>query len=365
MKKSIFRKVALVFLISIFVISINVNAMTFNDVTTDAWYYENVETLTGEGIIGGYPDGTFKPEITMTVDAFIKTMVVALGNDPGNADGYWAQNYIDEAIEMGILMDGDFSDFAKMITRADMSMLAVRTVVKLEGEKEYVYVPGMNDALYNSITDTADIMNFDDQAFILHSYELGIITGYPNGSFKPNDGLKRSEACTVIRRVIEESQRTPYEEPVASEWDLRAEEVYEETGIRPFENTTTDIDDGVITEYELKNILDTYSFESFLSYNNDDDQRDDWNIIFGKAAVELYGDDNLETQLFEVEYIFRNIHDVDETVTNEVVASLRKRVTGVSTPIEKWELDNGAFIQIYGSNADSKTLSITAIGYKF
>jgi len=301
----------------------------------------------------------------MKVDQFIKTMVVALDEDPGNSDGYWAQAYIDKALELKILQANDFDDYRAMISREDMSKLSVRTLESLEGKKNYTYDAKDNDLLLNEINDRSSISDLEGEAYISQSYELGLITGYPDGSFKPKDGLKRSEACTVIRRVIEASQRKPYQAALSSNWDVRAEKVYEETGIRPFENTTTDLDEGVITQYELKNIQDTYSFASFLSYNTEDDQKDDWNVIVSAAAVKLFGDNNLETQLFELEYIFRNIHDVDETVTNEVITSIRKRITGVSTPTEKWELDNGAFIQIYGSGADSKTIAIDAVGFKF
>ena len=38
----------------------------FTDVNKEAWYAEAVEEAAFDGIINGYPDGTFKPEKAVT-----------------------------------------------------------------------------------------------------------------------------------------------------------------------------------------------------------------------------------------------------------------------------------------------------------
>ena len=38
----------------------------FTDVSKEAWYAEVVEEAAFDGIINGYPDGTFKPEKAVT-----------------------------------------------------------------------------------------------------------------------------------------------------------------------------------------------------------------------------------------------------------------------------------------------------------
>ena len=41
------------------------------------------------------------------------------------------------------------------------------------------------------------------------SYEAGIITGYPDGTFKPGAPITRAEACTIVNRTL---GRKPHED---------------------------------------------------------------------------------------------------------------------------------------------------------
>lgn len=181
--------------------------MTFTDVNGTDWYVEHVMVLVSEGIISGYNDNTFKPTKTMQVDEFIKTMVVALGYDPGNnPDGYWAQLYIDKAMELGFVHYSDFAVYNVPINRGDMAMVCERVIEMLEGSKTYT----KEQEVINNLTDYDDVRMSGSESAILHVYELGIITGYPDGSFGAKNQLMRSEASTVIHRIIDESERRPF-----------------------------------------------------------------------------------------------------------------------------------------------------------
>jgi len=60
-------------------------AKEFSDVSSDHWAHEYVDTLSNQGIINGYDDGTFKPSGTITRAEFIKLMVcIALGEEKAN-----------------------------------------------------------------------------------------------------------------------------------------------------------------------------------------------------------------------------------------------------------------------------------------
>lgn len=179
------------------------------DIKNTDWFYENVMVLVNKGIIEGDTNGDFLPNATMTADQFIKTMVVALGYPLEKGESYWAQPFIDKAIAIGIVKSGDFSSYRNPITRGEMAMLTVRVVEMLEGAKNYTYTGYEADKLTNSISDYSTI-KASLKPFVLKAYELGTITGYPDGSFKAGSSLKRSEACTVIRRVIDAETREPF-----------------------------------------------------------------------------------------------------------------------------------------------------------
>jgi len=178
----------------------------FTDLTGSEWFYEHVSVLVDAGIINGYNDHTFKPSRTIQVDEFIKTMVVALGYTPGNDPTYWAQLYIDQAISLGIISSTDFSSYNRPITRAEMAMICEGVVEMLEGTKTY----NLESDIISRLTDYSSVTSTGYESSILHVYELGIITGYPDGSFGPTRQLMRSEASTVIRRIIDTTIRQPF-----------------------------------------------------------------------------------------------------------------------------------------------------------
>lgn len=80
-----------------------------------------IEQLAALKVLGGYPDGTFQPDRTVTRAEFAKMLVSALGRAPrpagplpfGDARGHWAANggYLQAAVDLGAISgfpDGSF-----------------------------------------------------------------------------------------------------------------------------------------------------------------------------------------------------------------------------------------------------------------
>ncbi len=184
------------------------------DVNTSDWFYDAVERLSEDdrGIIVGYPDGTFRPEMRLARDQFITMVVRALGEEPGNSEGYWAQNYIDKAMELGILKAEDFDsylgpvNFKQVITREEMCMIIIRAVERLEGEQTFTDLT----QVLQVVTDSEDF-SFKYNKDIMKTYKLGIITGYPDHTFKPQGVLTRAEASTVVVRLIDPDTRPTFD----------------------------------------------------------------------------------------------------------------------------------------------------------
>ena len=108
----------------------------YSDVAADAWYNNAVSTLTNAGIIDGYEDGTFKPNgnITRAEFATIAVRFFEATYEGENLfpdiDGHWAQDYINEAANAGIVdgyPDGTFGP-QKLITRAEAMTMVNRTI---------------------------------------------------------------------------------------------------------------------------------------------------------------------------------------------------------------------------------------------
>ena len=99
----------------------------FSDVELEDWYNNAVSTMARGGIIVGYPDGTFRPNASITRAEFA-TMAVRFFRDnqiavPRFTDvaGHWAEQYIYMAAEKGLIVgypDNTFRPDAP-ITRAE------------------------------------------------------------------------------------------------------------------------------------------------------------------------------------------------------------------------------------------------------
>ena len=110
----------------------------FSDVSADKWYNNAVSTLCHMGVLGGYSDGTFRP------------------NAP--------------------------------ITRAEFAKIAV-SFAQINGFSEYGYFTDVDSSdWYAPYVDAAK--------------SVGLIEGYSDGSFKPGNKITRAEACTIVNRVL-------------------------------------------------------------------------------------------------------------------------------------------------------------------
>ena len=113
---------------------------TFTDVPADAWYAKAVNTLASLGMLGGYPDGTFQPERTITRAEFA---VVALAFTDGGSGASCS-----------------FTD----VNRSDW------------------FYP-----------------------YAAQASEYGWIGGYPDGSFRPNNSITRAEVSVIVNNMLERS----------------------------------------------------------------------------------------------------------------------------------------------------------------
>lgn len=100
----------------------------FGDLNTNAWYIQYVNFASNKGIINGYPDGSFRPDISITRGEFATMLANFLGIVKTQASspytdvyGHWAAGYITALSQRGIISgysDGTFRP-DRMITRAE------------------------------------------------------------------------------------------------------------------------------------------------------------------------------------------------------------------------------------------------------
>lgn len=183
-------------------------ASNFNDVKSTDWYYTNVNDLIKDSrsIIKGYPDGSFKPKAPLTKEQFITMVVRAAGFDLANGTVNWADNFIKKAYDLEFIFYGEFASFSDPITRQEMSLIIARVVDYLDGTQTYSQLEQVEQV----VLDSASFKKAFKES-ILKTYQLGIINGYEDHTFRPEGILTRAEASAVIIRVIKPTSRIKFD----------------------------------------------------------------------------------------------------------------------------------------------------------
>ena len=173
----------------------------YTDLKKTNWAYEAVAAMRGAGIVAGYPDGSFRPSRAVTYGEFIKMALIAdTGTDPGNASGSsWARNYYNAALEAGYftIYDIHISQLPNEIPRGDMALIASAVLGEAEIKKY--------DAIQQEIIDVD--AETEHEYDIVKSYAAGVLTGYEDGSFRPEGTLTRAEAAAVVCRLTDGAAR--------------------------------------------------------------------------------------------------------------------------------------------------------------
>ncbi|WP_303967777.1 S-layer homology domain-containing protein [Sporosarcina ureae] len=175
----------------------------FADVPATKHFAEAVNDLAERNIIGGYPDGTFKPGELITrgqAAAIIVKMVnldVTNVKDPGYTDVSTGNGYYQAIAAMsakGIIKgyeDGRYGP-NDPVTRGQMASI----IVKAFDLPNYGYLE-----LENPFKDI--ITSYSHQHNIKTLYKLGITTGTTPTTYSPNTAITRGQAAKLLRTTEE------------------------------------------------------------------------------------------------------------------------------------------------------------------
>lgn len=190
---------------SLFDLLVDDAAIKFEDFKPDAWYSEVMAKLTNLGGISGYPDGTIRPDGTVTKGEFTKMLIGTLGHEfSPSKTSHWSRPWVDKAIELDIIpsyiANGQFKDnqLDEPITRELMAVL-VKNSVNSYTEEEHARFKNYKNYELN----IADLYKVTYKEEVLQAYALGLISGYPDNTFRPQNSLTRAEASSVIIRVVD------------------------------------------------------------------------------------------------------------------------------------------------------------------
>ncbi len=172
------------------------------------WAKDYICTLMDEGLLTGYPDGSFRPDATITRQEFAAILARAKGykvttdRPPHFCDvgpELWSYDSIQALVEAGIFSRDDFGEAfnpSLPVTRAEIAMMLVRAS---ELEKE--------------VNKKASLASFVDpipawaSGYVTVALNHGLVTGYGDGTFRPAGRATRAEAGLMVLRMLDPKVR--------------------------------------------------------------------------------------------------------------------------------------------------------------
>lgn len=170
----------------------------------DHWAEEEICFMYDEGIVSGYSERNFLPNNYITRAEFLKISILNLSYTvyPVQSAGFsdvsaddWYYSYVTFARSKGFITgysDGTFhpNDY---ITRAE----AVSMSMQMSGIIEY-------DS-FGFESQFSDVSGDDWYGYAVSAaVDYGIVNGYGDGTFRPNNNITRAEATVIAERVWEE-----------------------------------------------------------------------------------------------------------------------------------------------------------------
>ncbi|MDQ6422568.1 S-layer homology domain-containing protein [Paenibacillus sp. LHD-117] len=165
------------------------------------WAEQDIRNLVQLGAVNGYKDGTYRPSQNITRAEFINILVKAMGLKETAAqtgfkdiEGHWAEDAISIAVANGIVEGFEDHTFRPdvSITREQMAVMIVKAF-KLELK--------MDGA---SFEDESEISAWA-VPYVTAATQLGILTGYEDGTVKPKQLATRAHAAALMTRSLEQA----------------------------------------------------------------------------------------------------------------------------------------------------------------
>ena len=203
MQNTKWKTLAIVFFMS-FYLNINVVSVSgaddFNDIENH-WAEDKIEKWAEEGRISGYPDGSFKPDGNITKAEFITLINNLYGysevdsanfSDVGSEAWYANQTAIAKSNRYMEWYQKNQLEPDEAISREDVSVILAEILASKSSNPELVL---------ESFED-GTMVEETHQSQVAALVEKGYLTGYPDGTYKPQGAITRAEIVNLLDKVL-------------------------------------------------------------------------------------------------------------------------------------------------------------------
>ncbi|HHY38689.1 MAG TPA: S8 family serine peptidase [Clostridia bacterium] len=207
------------------------------------WAERDIYHLASKRLVSGRDEGFFFPEKPVTRAEFAKLLVGGLGLNSAAQeiaaspyvrsyrdvpDTHWARGYITLSAELGLVSGYPDNTFRpeEYVTRAEIAAMLMRAVYYGMGKSpdsmrsgggsqergaggeatagsglDAPAVPFASPLLASRFKDATSIPEWAEDS-VSFAFGRGLMRGYPDGTFRPNEYTKRAEAAAIIRRIL-------------------------------------------------------------------------------------------------------------------------------------------------------------------
>ena len=175
---------------------------TFPDVPENHWAWQFVEAIFSAGLTSGFPDGSYRPDNPVTraeMAVFIKKGIHGSTYTPPAPDGghpfndiagHWAEAWIEDLYDEGFTSgfpDGTYRP-DNQVTRAEMAIFL----------KKAIHGSAYTSPAPDGSHPFSDIAAHWAEAWIEDLYDEGITSGFPDGTYRPENTATRAEMAVFL-----------------------------------------------------------------------------------------------------------------------------------------------------------------------
>jgi hypothetical protein len=177
---------------------------SFKDMTTH-WSGSYVTLLTRANVITGYPDGTYRPEVTLSKAEVITMLVKAFSKDFRSLKPEilpidvkptdWHYDFMTYGSYLKLFaLQGDLALPNEPLTREKTANIMANMAMALKLNPE-----GGTSLTFTDINHLSKTTQED----LLWLTKMGIFSGYPDGTFRPNQVVTRAEASVLVIKMMQ------------------------------------------------------------------------------------------------------------------------------------------------------------------
>lgn len=219
------KKILTVALTVALLISLSIPVFAVPNDIEGHWAESVIAKWSDNGIINGFPDGSFRPNDTVTraqlavildnIFKFVTKSDVNFSDVEGNE---WFADAVAKCSQAGIINgnpDGTFAPNNPVTREQAAKMIAV--AFKLTAS---------NANTYKTFADSSSIAEYARE-YVSALSEAGYMAGMPDGKFEPKKGLTRAEALKIIDNILDAvvSEKGTYTENVSKSLLVNAKDV--------------------------------------------------------------------------------------------------------------------------------------------